>query len=539
MGTTVILTVIGRVYIPECSWNLTCNALIAAMDLVDIDFEGMFPDLEHHSIRYVLHMCGVRDIPAQTRLIEYEGIEMVEDLANYSDAEIEAMADRNSKRTPANTRIQFGMARTKALKAITHWVRKKSREGTTCDLRELTPELITELISEINAIVGKEKSDSKLYYPDAFVANDYKNWIKKVTNYLDSRIGKAGVPLTYVIRAPDVNADEAPDEYTRSLWAASFQTRQFREDNREVYHLFKDLLTKTEGATWFEKVKDGDGRAAHLLLREHYVGEAHDQRRAASALAKLENLFWKSESSFPFEKYLTRLNEAFMEMEEAEQPLYPAQKVQWLIRGVKNDDIQVQTTIGIIRDRYLTNFDEACLTLSRTISSRFASIEPGKNKRSIGAVNSNSGRAANRGRGRGRHGGRGGSNTGGRMKVVMNGVDVTDVTRNFTSDDWDKLRAVGGHTYVYQRRDYLSGNAGRGGRDNRGGRGGRGGRSLAGRYASDRPAIAGEDRNVAAANVTDIVEYDASTSSTIASQSTSSNDRGGRSGGRFGPRRND
>jgi hypothetical protein len=33
----------------------------------------------------------------------------------------------------------------------------------------------------------------------------------------------------------------------------------------------------------------------------------------------------------------------------------------------------------------------------------------------------------------------------------MNGVDVTDVTRNFTADDWDKLRAVGGHTYVNQR----------------------------------------------------------------------------------------
>jgi hypothetical protein len=66
-----------------------------------------------------------------------------------------------------------------------------------------------------------------------------------------------------------------------------------------------------------------------------------------------------------------------MEMEDAEQPLHPAQKVQCLICGIKNDDIQVQTTIGIIHDRYLTNFDEASLTLSRTISSRFASVEPG------------------------------------------------------------------------------------------------------------------------------------------------------------------
>jgi hypothetical protein len=61
---------------------------------------------------------------------------------------------------------------------------------------------------------------------------------------------------------------------------------QFCDDNRQVYHLFKDSLTKTEGATWFEKVRDGDGRSAHLLLREHYIGEAHDMRRAASATAK-------------------------------------------------------------------------------------------------------------------------------------------------------------------------------------------------------------------------------------------------------------
>jgi hypothetical protein len=98
----------------------------------------------------------------------------------------------------------------------------------------------------------------------------------------------------------NVNPADAPDEYTRVMWATSLETPQFRDDNREVYHLFKDLLTKTEGATWFEKVKDGDGRRAHLLLREHYVGEAHDMRRAVSANAKLETLFWKS-ANVPYE----------------------------------------------------------------------------------------------------------------------------------------------------------------------------------------------------------------------------------------------
>ncbi len=247
MGTAAPMAVICRVNFEFYETHMRSPLVI--MDLVDIDFEGMFPDLEHHGMRYVLHMCGVRDIQAQTRLIEYEGIEEVDQLAIYDDKDIEAMADRIPKRTPATTRIQFGMARTKTMKAIAHWVRKKSRKGITCDLRELTPAFIAKLILEFNAESGKDKADSKLYYPDAFVSNDYKNWIKKVTNYLDSRTGKAGIPLSYVIRASDVDPDNAPDEYTRALWAASFQTRQFHDNNREVYHLFKDLLTKTEGQT--------------------------------------------------------------------------------------------------------------------------------------------------------------------------------------------------------------------------------------------------------------------------------------------------
>jgi hypothetical protein len=114
------------------------------------------------------------------------------------------------------------------------------------------------------------------------------------------------------------------------------------------------------------------------------------------------------------------------------------------------------------------------------------------------------------------------------MKVVMNGVDVTDVTRSFTSDDWDKLRSCGGHSYVYQRREYLSERGGRVG--NRGGRGGRGG----GRYIN--PVPPNEDRQISAAAVsTDMVEYDAS-NTTITTKSSSSSGRGSQTGGRFGPR---
>ncbi|KAI2499225.1 hypothetical protein MHU86_15266 [Fragilaria crotonensis] len=454
----------------------------------DIDLSAMFPGVENHAIRYVFHVCGLTEIAAQTRLIDFEGIDEVEDLANYTDREIDQMADRNAKRNPANQRVQFGLKRTKYLKAVCHWVRKNVREGAPCDVRELTPALIAELIQDMIAKASQKDSDSKLYYPEAFSATDYKNWIKKVENYLDSRI---------------------------------------------------------EGATWFEKVKDGDGRAAHLLLREHYVGEAHDMRRAAAANAKLESLFWKSEASFSFEKYLTRLNEAFKELEDAGQALWEAQKVTHLLKGIQNDDIQVQTTIGIVQNSFLSDFDGACLTLSRTISSRFASVEANRQKRRIGAVESRAGNRSGRGRARGRggRGGRGSGRDGGRsMRVIMNGVDVTDISRNFTSDECEKLRACGGHTYVTQRREYLSGRYGAKNDNRSGGRGGRGARGSQGRNDSNQPtnAASASTRNVSATNntnTTEIVEFDTSTS-TIASQASAST-RGGQSGGRFGPRRSD
>ena len=161
----------------------------------------------------------------------------------------------------------------------------------------------------------------------------------------------------------------------------------------------------------------------------------------------LETLFWKSEASFSFEKYLMRLNEAFKELEDAGQPLWEAQKENHLLRGIQNNDIQVQTTIGTVRQTLLFNFEETSLALSRAVSARFASIESNKQKLRID-THSAGNRSGGRRRGRGRHSG--GRDGGGRdnnfMRVIMNGVDVTDLSRNFTSDERDKLRACGGHT---------------------------------------------------------------------------------------------
>ena len=95
-----------------------------------------------------------------------------------------------------------------------------------------------------------------------------------------------------------------------------------------------------------------------------------------------------------------------------------------------------------------------------------------------------------------------------------------------------KLKPVGGHVYIYERRAYLSGRGGRGEQGRRGG--------LGGRYG-ERSAVTEDEiprTGVAAANTTEIFKYTASTGASTASNSTGS-ERGGRNRGRFGPRRAD
>ena len=92
------------------------------------------------------------------------------------------------------------------------------------------------------------------------------------------------------------------------------------------------------------------------------------------------------------------------------------------------------------------------------MSTLFTNIEPNRNKLIIEAVQPSGGREGQgRGRGRGRHGGRGGQSSGGRQKVIMNGIDLTDVSCNFSTDEWEKLTTVGGHAHLYQRCKYLRG----------------------------------------------------------------------------------
>jgi hypothetical protein len=100
-------------------------------------------------------------------------LETVEELANFTDSKLDSMADRNSKRSPATTRVLMGLARTKKLKVVKFWVNKKLHEDAPCDLMELTDAKIAQLIRKMSLVKDGKESDSKLDKPVAFTASKF------------------------------------------------------------------------------------------------------------------------------------------------------------------------------------------------------------------------------------------------------------------------------------------------------------------------------------------------------------------------------
>ena len=111
----------------------------------------MFPEHKHQHKYYALHVHSLCNIAAQTRLIEFEGIENSSNLANYTDDEIDTMADQNSKCTPATQHVTIGKSCTKNMKEELYWVQKKVPEGGQLELSELTVPSIDLLISKVAA----------------------------------------------------------------------------------------------------------------------------------------------------------------------------------------------------------------------------------------------------------------------------------------------------------------------------------------------------------------------------------------------------
>ena len=224
--------------------------------------------------------------------------------------------------------------------------------------------------------------------------------------------GCENVPLSYVIRTEDpvvVTAGLANLE-TALIFQASLQGPSFRKDNKRVYSIMKQLLVDTNAWAWIQRYdRSENGREAMNALSDHYDGPGQVTKRLSEARSDIKSLHYKGiESSFPFETYITRLQDNFEILRLNGEEEHESNQVRILLNGIDSSNQQLNSAkVNISMNQTLRNdFIGACNTLAEQVTSIFPKDKRRQGRR-VAAAQRGGGRGHGRGRGRGGRGGRG------------------------------------------------------------------------------------------------------------------------------------
>ena len=494
--------------------------------------------------------CGISD-PIGQWAISLEGYDNLMSFGEMVPDDVDELSKNMANKSRAQTGKWNLPTRNKInLKAMVWWIRDLTTRGQPLPDIGFTAADLAKARHELQNKSESETAKNPVELPGKFMARNWVSWWESVKNYLKGQPGRAGKPLIYVVR----NRQPPPqfiDEIEREAYQMPLNGDNYAADNNTVYRILKSLTLDTQAIAWVQPHdRSSDGRAAALALMDQYDGPAEELNRYNAAKQEIKEAEYRgNEAIYPFTKYAAMLQKAFTTMEQSNRAKPPRDQVEELLTGMKistnNPYFTQYTNIKMQAQRDHSNDFAAAITfIASEISNNIpVSSQDNKGTKRYRAVSNVE--IVNRGRGRGRFGnrnhgrGRGyssNSSTGhsrsGRQSLstnnstIVNGVDISNPFRTFTSEEMDKLGPAG-RSIMFQQRDRLNNTRSHGGRAR--GRAGRGrGRSINSvevREQEDVSQITGQQNynNTGTVAPTETEQQDRSTGG-----------RGGRSGHRFG-----
>jgi hypothetical protein len=402
-------------------------------------------EIGEQGVRMALGICGASD--GQIDAIIDEGFDGMSDLLILEEKDITEMMSNLTKLPAARGGVRMGAVLTKKVKALVYWCKEQKRQDLDLDANRFTDEELEATLQRMAVETGDDETKPEL--PTKFDPNKWVSWSKKVENYLWQVKGNNNTPLIYVVRKTRTDASPpfTSGEEER-VYKTSQRGQAYNKDNQKVFEILTQLLSGTMAWTWmssYEASKNGKG--AFDALRNHYDGPGQVEKRLGYARNILANTHYRSEKQYSFESYVTKLSEAFEVLKDNSVEKAEREKVDCLLDGIQSDNQIVVTAKTNVRMNIAmrTSFQVAVDHLSELIGATFANASY-HGKRPVRNVSRmDVGRGGRRGRGGrygrgGRGGGRGGRGTTGNGNGKFhNGVDISDLTRNFSNDEWGKL----------------------------------------------------------------------------------------------------
>jgi len=173
--------------------------------------------------------------------------------------------------------------------------------------------------------------------------SQFKKFMEELSSHLSMIVGVRGVSLNYVIREdvqphfdPLIPYDEA------IIQGITMEGPAFKIDARTVHQIILRNVHEDSDAYVYLKplLRRQDGSLDIRALRDRYQSEASVQATINSAKAVLSSLRYKNERSFSFERFSSKLQKAYDDLEEAGRRVHNGDIVDALWPMIQCNELQ-------------------------------------------------------------------------------------------------------------------------------------------------------------------------------------------------------
>lgn len=406
----------------------------------------------------------------QTDAIIAEGFNTLEGLGEMVLKDVSYLCTTISKLPNNRGGVRIGYALIRRLKGLVWWVKDHLRRGQDIDEADWDLPACKNAIDHMDMEEARADDDNKIEPPGKLKESDWIQWELKLVNFLQNTLGNNGIPLHYVIRKDLPPGHVFANTAEQLVHECPLDGLVYEEDNRKVFGVIKQAVADTQNWDWIKSLNRAqDGRGAMTLLRTHFDGPGEVEKRIAHANNAMEQLHYTKESIFPFSSYVTGLNTCYTTLEAAQDPVSERNKVAKMLKGITTQNASLIAAMQNIRSN--PNTKSSFTAASNELSEQVALIFPGETRRPSsrgrrvsgverghrGGRGRGHGRGdTGRGRGYGRSGrsgrGRGRGGRGSNRPVMADGIDITDVTRSFTDQEWNALSSEN-RRHVHEERE--------------------------------------------------------------------------------------
>ena len=319
--------------------------------------------------------------------LQNEGIMRVEDLAEFTKEDLDAVAHNLHHPAARVGPFIFGAKSQKRLTVMAELVRYYDTIGRDLSAGNMQWNTVGKHFEIQWNALKKKKEDDIPETPKMAKQLAPMKWCESFMDHLHRCVGVRTVPLAYVLREKvvvpavclPITAREPHSEATRSIKQELIERTShdhplYRNDNETIYHKMEEATrgtSYTASITPFQRHKDG--RGAFMAIKSQHAGDDKWMAEVTKQDAFLHNQKWRSNGSMKLERHCSLHRTAYVQMVAASshinyQTPNEHTRIGFLLDSIESTDAELHAAMASIKqdktpNGLRSNFEDAVATL--------------------------------------------------------------------------------------------------------------------------------------------------------------------------------